>query len=56
MAINAGCRRVVAGFLPGVELLRHNVTVHTGRWIFAKIRKAFSIIKCKTTQPDKQSE
>jgi hypothetical protein len=56
MAINAGCRSVVAGFLPGVVLRLHNMTVHAGYGICAEIGQTLSVLESEKAKSENNSQ
>jgi hypothetical protein len=55
MAVNTGCRCMVARFLPGIELRSHDVAVHTHPGVFVKIGKTLPVIEGKTAEAKHQS-
>lgn len=47
VAVIAGCNPCMAGMLPGIELLAHDVAVIAGLRIIRKVRSTFGIVECE---------
>ena len=56
MAIHAPGHMVMTGFLPGVVLRCHDVTVCTGRRIGAEIGEPFCILEGERAHPDQEAD
>jgi len=55
MAIIACGDSVMAGFLPAVELVPHDMAVHTCLWIVGEVRSAFGEIECVSARAQEYS-
>ncbi len=56
VAIVAAGHRVVAGLLPAVILLAHDVAIHARGGIAAEVRGARGVVKSETSQPGAYSD
>jgi len=55
MALHAGRCRVMARFLPGIELRAHNMAVKAGLRVLAQIGMSFPVVKSKTSEAEHNS-
>lgn len=56
VAIVAGCDRVMAGIVPAIEMILHNVAIGAGIGIVPEVRSSLGINECVTSQTGRSPE